>query len=1355
MNSLSSLQLILMILGLGSFVFMLATYLSGIGLKEQFEKVGVRTLSIFGSLKEIIVGKKQLSTSSIKRFFQDLFFGFLSIFNIYPSGPFYDSIRDVIRALEEKTGSKKILYKLPWFIMVGEEGSGKSSLLGNLILSTPITSPGFGQPTDQPLIQWWFYEKGIVLDVSGKVLSTESSALSESWETLLRALKRYRPHRPLDGIILATSCAQFTGEMQLSKPDLINQTNELSNQLVKIEKELGLKLPLYVLVTKCDAIGGFQGFVKSLPQKFLEEPFGWSNPYATTLAFDPKWIKDAFQTMYASLFEITLRIFGNEAKDNPQNNEVVAFPEGFSQLEDSIRSYLNILFKVGDYENHFIFRGIFFTGMGDKNPSLKIMAQPFLSDLFTKKMFAEFGLATPIKKFFLTMRKQINLLRISIACTFLIALYGLYWINGYLETTLHRLKPLIQHVQEDLETEDWTAPSPGRSTYPFQYKGKTLLHLLDNVYSYRLRHLLIPASWVSPTVYKLDRVTGDLYNKIIAKNMAMALAAKANNLMLTSPLMVSSQKTYQSPLETSEFLVLEGYVKGLADLERASIFYTTLQETQDLFQLTEILNYLYGYTFTPHFLKSKTAKKVLITQASYDVFDLAGYQLFAEKRLYLLYEVFLRKILDPDYIYSLAGRLQNSLQRVEGKNQIDLETLKKSISGIKELVEFLTQTGGVWLSNPKFNPGSRYQQLIEQINHIGLLNANVPKALSETSNKMYEKAVRYLRSYGSSITGYFLTVSPETQKLEPSPGLLNLEKQLDEFLQQSFMQKTLESSFVSKIPQGQFLHWDSQILRNAVSLVENYKSFKNTELAKYPANLQDTLRQAGFSQMQKNIESMLAQAQTFYEIPLRDWSEQAEDARRAQSMNISEVGPLFIKLIRDLDSLGGGATYLKLKNLLFEQMYKNLQRLDKTLQESSYYQPTDQTFSSWKGDADGLFKAFNITDAGEMKDYFANQSAQILTMVINNAEPIIDVLKSDLFDVNIDQIKLISKWHSLVEQAIAYKKSKITGSMKALEKFMEEEGNKVTYATCFVDLNPNTFDRPSSDYFTEKQNDLKRSMYKRCQELAAEKGAQQYNKIENMFNASLSNSFPFVRQVPNTPQVESEASWSLLQELFSELESFTPSMRLSLKESKKYGNGWKKIEKFITQLDTIKKFFETYFVPLKKEGDPGTTFSIKFRDNQVKESFGNQVADWAFIFGNKSISIRQNGPGVGSGRWQANSPVSFGFQWNVPSALSQVEDSNIPSLVKVDNRSLFVYEGVWSILRAMMLHLAKPEDGGSPTNDVLLKFEIPLGPNPAGPPTAEAKLYVKLSPQTGKGQNAVNFKIPIFPTQAPKLMGDI
>ena len=1355
MEPLSITQIIFGIIGLGGLVFVIIVYLSGLSLKEKFEQVGVRTGSIFEALKNVFQGKRDFSTLSFKHFFEDLFYGILNFFGFYPNDPFHESIRQAIRSLEEKTGSRKVIYKLPWYIIAGEELSGKTTLLGNLALSTPITSPALGRPEGHPLIQWWFYEKGIVLDISGLVLK-EDAPTSKSWDTLLKALRRYRPHRPVDGLILTAPADHFSGEDQLTNIELVEQANAVSNQLIKIEKKLGLRLPLYMVLTKTDKIGGFSGFVKSLPDRLLGEMFGWSNPYATTLSYNPKWIKEAFESIYSFLFESMLRIFGNEQVDNPYRNEVVAFPEAISALEPTLQIYMNTIFKAGDYQDHFILRGIYFTGHPEKTAVLKKAAQPFLIDLFQKKIFGEAGLADPIKSFFLSMRKRVNGLRFLIAGTFILAVYGLIWTNNHITRSINHIRPGLQQVVKDLETEDWTEYVKSNDyEYSFQHKGKNLLHLFERVYVHSFQSAFIPISWVSPTAYKLQSATVDVYNRMIAANISKAFSAKASLLTKAPIPTAQSEADYKSPLDTTEFLLLEGFVKGLLGLERNSLLYANLQETLDPFQLREILNFLYGYSLNPSLLKERRMRRILIVEAPYELFDITSYRLFAQKRLYVLYNSFLRKIMDPNYNYSLASKLQNTLEKVEGKGQPDLESFKKSIGEIKDLMTFITKTSGAWLSNPQFDPGSRYQRLVDDIHQISLLGSEVPKKLADTSEKMYRKAVQYLRSYGSSLTGYFLVVSKETKKLEPSPGLLSLEKQLDVFLNQPFMQKADGPGFTHKVPDGQFLHWDPQVIRNAVTLIENYHSFISGELSQYPANLQDTLRQAGLTQTMRNIDTMLERAQSFYEEPTRSWTQQADDARKAKATNAREVGPLFVKLLKSMDQVGGGTVYTHLRSLLLDQMYKDLKELDASLKESGYFMPVDPSFSAWNGEKGGIFKAYNLTDKEEMQDYFANQSARILTMVINTAEPIIEVMKSDLFDLDIDQVKMISRWHALVEQAIAYKKKKISGSMKALEKFMEVDGNSITYDACFTALDPAVFDAPSSDYFVSAKRQLMKGMYRRCQEMAAEKGAKQYIKLATMFNSYIANAFPFVSQVPKSPQIESEATWPMLKELFDELEKLAPGVRKAIQSTKKYQNSWPEVERFLNALDEVKTFFETYFAPIKKDGEPGLTFGIKFRENRVKEAFANQVVDWAIIFGDQSISTRQNGPGVGTGRWRISGPLSFGFQWNVSSSLWPLERSTTPALVKINDRSLFVYEGAWSLLRAMMIHMASVEEGKPLNNDVLLRFDVPLGPNQAGPPSAEAKLYLKLVPKTVKGQTASNFKIPSFPVNAPELKASL
>ena len=85
---------------------------------------------------------------------------------------------------------------------------------------------------------------------------------------------------------------------------------------------------------------------------------------------------------------------------------------------------------------------------------------------------------------------------------------------------------------------------------------------------------------------------------------------------------------------------------------------------------------------------------------------------------------------------------------------------------------------------------------------------------------------------------------------------------------------------------------------------------------------------------------------------------------------------------------------------------------------------------------------------------------------------------------------------------------------------------------------------------------------------------------------------------------------------------------------------------------------------------------------------------------------------------------------------------------------MYVYQGYWALLRAMMIHDTPTKEGGQVNADTLLKFEIPLGYNPQLPPVDNAVLFMKITPLTSNGVRSPNFKIPEFPIEAPKLIAE-
>ena len=210
-----------------------------------------------------------------------------------------------------------------------------------------------------------------------------------------------------------------------------------------------------------------------------------------------------------------------------------------------------------------------------------------------------------------------------------------------------------------------------------------------------------------------------------------------------------------------------------------------------------------------------------------------------------------------------------------------------------------------------------------------------------------------------------------------------------------------------------------------------------------------------------------------------------------------------ISLLKDLQTIDARLLYGQLKDLLTTQMYGLLTTLDKSLQDSSFYVSSDPSFKRWNGQKNGVLTAYNLIDPSEMQSYFANQTAQLVSMILEYAGPIVEFFKSDVFDLDIAQIKLVTKWDGLLKQIVMFQKSKSAPSIKALQDFMETEGNVITGATCFTALSPEVFQTKSSDYFIQKRNDIMSRMYKRCQELSAQQAVQQYIRLAQFFNQNL------------------------------------------------------------------------------------------------------------------------------------------------------------------------------------------------------------------------------------------------------------
>ncbi|MGB0129434.1 MAG: type VI secretion protein IcmF/TssM N-terminal domain-containing protein, partial [Rhodocyclaceae bacterium] len=108
-------------------------------------------------------------------------------------------------------GRRQYLYQLPWYIFIGAPGSGKTTALVNSGLQFPLAEShgagairGFGGTRN---CDWWFTDEAVLLDTAGRYTTQESNREvdASAWTGFLQLLKKHRPRRPINGIILTVS----------------------------------------------------------------------------------------------------------------------------------------------------------------------------------------------------------------------------------------------------------------------------------------------------------------------------------------------------------------------------------------------------------------------------------------------------------------------------------------------------------------------------------------------------------------------------------------------------------------------------------------------------------------------------------------------------------------------------------------------------------------------------------------------------------------------------------------------------------------------------------------------------------------------------------------------------------------------------------------------------------------------------------------------------------------------------------------------------------------------------------------------------------------------------------------------
>ncbi|HVV68027.1 MAG TPA: type VI secretion system membrane subunit TssM [Gammaproteobacteria bacterium] len=189
------------------------------------------------------------------------------------------SIKDALRFLKKKY-RKSIFYrhKLPWYLVLGAEGVGKTSLLGMSDLNLLSTN---NQPLKLPhttaYCDWLFGKEAVFIDVNGALMLPDDPKNDSHliWKKFIELLHQNRHrYRAVDGLMICIDLHQFLsknrGQRQLQIDILRHRVQSLTKYLKT--------LPVYLIFTKCDRIAGFTDSFNTLSPEDCQQTFGISLP---------------------------------------------------------------------------------------------------------------------------------------------------------------------------------------------------------------------------------------------------------------------------------------------------------------------------------------------------------------------------------------------------------------------------------------------------------------------------------------------------------------------------------------------------------------------------------------------------------------------------------------------------------------------------------------------------------------------------------------------------------------------------------------------------------------------------------------------------------------------------------------------------------------------------------------------------------------------------------------------------------------------------------------------------------------------------------------------------------------------
>jgi type VI secretion system protein ImpL len=271
---------------------------------------------------------------------------------------------EAIEALQKSSKGKKSLYDLPWYIIIGPPGVGKTTAIVNSGLNFPL-SQKFGKEALRGVggtrnCDWWFTDQAILLDTAGRYTTQDSDQSSDAagWLGFLGLLRKYRKRRPINGVLVAMSIADLASQSDMERTRHVAAVRE---RLAELNQELRITLPVYLILTKGDLLAGFNEFFDDLQQDGRAQVWGTTFPLQASRSGQAPGLLESELDVLIDRLNTRMLARIDAERDVYRRGLIFGFPRQLAGARRPLLDFVGEAFGASAYEQGVLLRGVYIT----------------------------------------------------------------------------------------------------------------------------------------------------------------------------------------------------------------------------------------------------------------------------------------------------------------------------------------------------------------------------------------------------------------------------------------------------------------------------------------------------------------------------------------------------------------------------------------------------------------------------------------------------------------------------------------------------------------------------------------------------------------------------------------------------------------------------------------------------------------------------------------------------------------------------------------------------------------------------------------------------------------------------------